>query len=206
MRGRVGDDPATALREHLIDTAEQLIAVTPITSITTREIARTAGVSDGVLYNYFEDKNELLVEALLRKYRVLVEEFTARMPEPGVATISDNLNCLADALYDLTRQFVPVVAGLITDPLLFHKFFATLHAQPNGPDQLRQPLLDYLDGERRLGRIPADADIDAITLLLLGPTAMLALGSHFGPPDMEKRSAVVRPVVEALIRGLGPNS
>lgn len=55
--GRVGTDPATALREHLVDTAERLLAEKQVGAITTREIARAAGVSDGVLYNYFADKD-----------------------------------------------------------------------------------------------------------------------------------------------------
>ncbi len=180
------------------------MAGTAVTSITTREIARTAGVSDGVLYNYFSDKNELLVQALLRKYRVLVDEFNARIPTPGAGSVGDNLARLAEALYDLAGQFMPVIAGLLTDPVLFHKLFAALHEQPFGPDQLRVPLLDYLDGERRLGRIPPDADIESVSLLLMGPTAMLALVSHVGTGAAPDRSAALRPVVEALIRGLRP--
>src|SRR5512140_2747206 len=45
---RVGDDPATALRELLIDAVDRLLAQGSITAITTRDIARAAGVSDGV--------------------------------------------------------------------------------------------------------------------------------------------------------------
>ena len=83
MRGRVGDDPATALRELLVDSAEKLLAERQVSSITTRDIARAAGVSDGVLYNYFANKNDLLVAALMRRYAGLVSGFDADLPAPG---------------------------------------------------------------------------------------------------------------------------
>ncbi len=218
MSGRVGDDPATALREHLIDTAERLIAEVPVTSITTREIARAAAVSDGVLYNYFGDKNDLLVAALLRKYRSLVERFVARIPVAGSATIDENLAVLATALFDLANEFVPMVAGLVVDPVLFHRLFAAMHAEPFGPQQLQEPMLRYVEEEQRLGRIAPDVDRDSISLLLLGPTAMLALAVHvtsggdrpagegsavpMPPMSMLPPEATLRSLVDTLIRGL----
>ena len=42
----------------LIDAAASLLAERETTAVTAREIARRAGLSDGVLYNYFEDKPE----------------------------------------------------------------------------------------------------------------------------------------------------
>src|SRR5262249_61477702 len=62
-RGRAGNDPATALREHLINTAEKLLTEKQAGAITTREIARAAGVADGVLYNHFADKHDLILAA-----------------------------------------------------------------------------------------------------------------------------------------------
>jgi AcrR family transcriptional regulator len=53
-----------SLREHLIATAERLIATVGTAGLTVRVIAREAGVADGVLYNHFADKEELLANAL----------------------------------------------------------------------------------------------------------------------------------------------
>src|SRR5690349_17179224 len=89
-RGRVTDDPATALREHLIDTAEQLLTQRHVGAITTREIARSAAVSDGVLYNYFADKHELLLAALVRRYTQVLSRFEADLPQAGTGTVEAN--------------------------------------------------------------------------------------------------------------------
>lgn len=51
-------------RQELLAAAWRVIARTGVTGLTTREIAREAGVSTGVLAHYFADKEELLAAAL----------------------------------------------------------------------------------------------------------------------------------------------
>src|SRR5688572_7785639 len=95
VRGRTGDDPATALRDLLIDTAERLIGERPASAITTREIARAAGVSDGVLYNYFADKNDLIITALVRRHTETLRQYDLALPAPGSGSVADNLGACA---------------------------------------------------------------------------------------------------------------
>ncbi len=202
--GRVGDDPATALRDHLVDAAARLTAEAPIATITTREIARAAGVSDGVLYNYFHDKDDLLVTALLRQFGRIFDAFRAQVPEPGRGTLEGNLASLARTLFELESGVVPMIAGLLADPILFHRLFAALHEDPFGPQQFREPLIAYLEGERRLGRLRADVDTEAVSLLLMGSTAILALSGHVAPSVSMTESGRLGHVVDTLLRGLRP--
>ena len=196
---------ATALREHLIDAAGRLLGQAPISAITTREIARTAGVSDGVLYNYFADKNELLLAALMRRYVSLTERFYAQLPEPGSATIEENLTALAGGLFELAADVVPMIAGLVSDPPLLHRLFEAMHREPFGPQQLSEPLVKYLEAEQRLGRVSAEIDLHAVSWLLLGPTAMLGLASHMGSPrGGPDEPEQLHQFVVALITGLRP--
>jgi AcrR family transcriptional regulator len=51
-------------RQELVAATWQVMARTGIIGVTTREIAREAGVSTGVLAHYFADKEELLAAAL----------------------------------------------------------------------------------------------------------------------------------------------
>jgi AcrR family transcriptional regulator len=204
VAGRVGEDPAAALRDHLVDAAARLMAEGPIGRITTRAIARAAGVSDGVLYNYFGDKNDLLVEALLRQLRAVFEPAEAFVPAPGTGDVAGNLEAFAMTLLELERKVVPLIAGLVADPLLFHRLFAALHTDPFGPRWFREPVTAYLDGERQLGRIRADADPAAVTLLLAGSTSLLALTGHLGQGAQGAEPDRVRGVVDELLRGLRP--
>ena len=202
-RGRVGDDPAIALREHLIDAAEKLLTSKQVGAITTREIARAAGVSDGVLYNHFADKHELMLAALMRRYAQSLSHFGTGLPEPGTATVEANLIAYAEAALDLVAQALPMVAGLISDPVLLHRFIAEIHREPYGPDRLRQPIADYLTGEQHLGRL-GEFPTEAALSLMIGPTLMLGFTELVGGAPRETVVAAIPDIVHTLLRGLEP--
>jgi AcrR family transcriptional regulator len=202
-RGRAGDDPATALREHLVDAAEKLLGEKNVGAITTREIARAAGVSDGVLYNHFADKNELILAALIRRYAQVLGRFEADLPAPGTATVEANLIGHAEAALDLVTQALPMAAGLISEPVLLHRFMAELHREPFGPQRLHQPVAEYLAGEQRLGRL-GDVPIEAASTLILGPTMMLAFTELIGGVPRDAVKARIPEIIRTLLRGIAP--
>ena len=67
-RGRDGirDLVVQARREQIVGAATRIFAEKGFRRATTREVAREAGVSEGTIYNYFEDKDALLM-AILHK-------------------------------------------------------------------------------------------------------------------------------------------
>ena len=196
-------DPAAALREHLVDTAEALLAERQVNTITTRDIARAANVSDGVLYNYFADKSELLLTALVRRFTELVERLRTELPDPGSGTVDANLRLVAGALYDLHAAAFPIVGSLLAEPALLHRFMAAIHStdEPLGGRQIRDTVVAYVVAEQKRGRL-ARADPGAAADLLIGATATLVFTGHLG----EGRDPVERlpAVVDTLIRGLAP--
>jgi AcrR family transcriptional regulator len=207
VTGRVGDDPATALREHLIDTAEQLLAQRQVSTITTREIARTAGVSDGVLYNYFTDKYDLLLAALLRRYQSLADRFAAALPEPGTGTVAENLRTFAAASLAFQADLLPIGVGLISEPALLHRFMEVIHTDLHGPQQNQSRLSSYLLDEQRLGRLPEDADPVAAATLLTGACLNFAIAGLVMPDGVRPDPATALPAaVQTLLRGLQPDT
>ncbi len=200
VKGRVGDDPATALRNHLIDTAERLLAERPVAAITTRDIARAAEVSDGVLYNYFAGKDELLVTALVRRFGNIVARHDADLPLPGSATVEENLNAFARASLGQLAEALPLVAALLTEPPLLHRFFEEVHGESFGPQLIFVRLSEYLRGECELGRLPA-VDVEAATDLLIGATSLVALSHALGAPGVDV-DARLPAMVGLLTRGL----
>jgi AcrR family transcriptional regulator len=203
VTGRVGDDPATALREHLIDTADQLLAQRQVSTITTREIARTAGLSDGVLYNHFADKYDLLLAALLRRYQRLADRFAAALPEPGTGTVAVNLRAFAQASLAFHADLLPIGVGLISEPELLHRFMEAIHADLHGPQQNQTRLSGYLLHEQRLGRLSADIDPVAAATLLTGACLNFAIAGLVLPDGARPDPAAALPAaVETLLRGL----
>ena len=59
--GGVRDVLVAARREQILGAAMRVFAAKGYSRATTREVAREAGVSEGTIYNYFEDKEALLM-------------------------------------------------------------------------------------------------------------------------------------------------
>ncbi|ONI87451.1 TetR family transcriptional regulator [Actinosynnema sp. ALI-1.44] len=149
------------LREHLIATAAALIAEQGTAGLTVRAIAKQAGVADGLLYNHFADKEELLAEALRAHVRT-VESGLGPLPEPGTGTIEHNLAAQLTYGLALHKAILPAFAGLIGQPAVVERLSRT------EDDSWRDRLTRYLDAERDRGRLRPDADTDAATALIVG--------------------------------------
>ena len=187
---RGGDAPN--LREYLIATAARLIGERGTGALTVRDIAREAQVADGVLYNYFEDKEDLLANALLAHVAGVMGSAPPLLPEPGTGTVEDNLRRFIDGGLVVLTRVTPAFAVLVTQPKVLMRFHAMVggdaafgteapdrHAEPAEPAEPTEPeaehrrglpdmLTAYLRAEQRLGRIAATADVDAVVILVVG--------------------------------------
>jgi AcrR family transcriptional regulator len=65
-RDEVRDLVVRARREQILGAATRVFGEKGFSRATTREVARTAGVSEGTIYNYFEDKDALMLAILDR--------------------------------------------------------------------------------------------------------------------------------------------
>ena len=183
------DGDGRDLREYLIATAARLIGQRGSAGLAVRDIAREAHVADGVLYNYFEDKDDLLAHALLAHVGTVMNAMP-RMPEAGTGTVADNLGWfIATGMGTLTRV-APAFAGLMSQPGVLVRFHAMVGGDPafgtprprddaavgqpewegerDGPRGLPDLLRGYLRAEQRLGRVGRDVDIDAAVALVVG--------------------------------------
>src|SRR6185312_10916582 len=80
------------LRDHLIATVARLLTERGSAGLTVRDIAREAQVADGVLYNHFADKEELIALGLgVYLHRVMGETMAALPQRAGEGTVPDNL-------------------------------------------------------------------------------------------------------------------
>jgi AcrR family transcriptional regulator len=172
---------SAGLKNHLVEAADELLDHATPGSLTTRQIARHAAVSDGVLYNHFGDKDELLVAALVRRYGRLVETFEAALADANEAGQGSDapldgwLGAYARALRDLDAAALHLGAGLLAEPKLLEAFWIEIHRAPLGLDRLRNPLVERLRAEREAARLASNVDIDAAATLVFGASAMSAI-------------------------------
>jgi len=118
------DDSGQNLRDHLIATAARLIDQRGSTGLAVRDIAREAQVADGVLYNYFEDKEDLLAHALLSHVGNVMASAPRLLPPPGEGTVAANLQAFIDGGIATLFRVTPAFAGLISQPRVLARFHA----------------------------------------------------------------------------------
>ena len=188
--GDAGDaGGARDLREYLIATAARLIGQRGSAGLAVRDIAREAQVADGVLYNYFDDKDDLLAHALLAHVASVMTAMP-RMPEAGTGTVAENLGWFIATGMDTLTRVAPAFAGLVSQPGVLVRFHAMVGGSPafgaagsaddgadgppqpdeerDGPRGLPDVLRGYLRAEQRLGRVGRTVDIEATVALVVG--------------------------------------
>jgi AcrR family transcriptional regulator len=210
-RARVLRDDADGrdLRDHLVAVTQRLLAESDFEQLTTRRIARAAGVSDGVLYNHFADKDELILAALVARASALLRVFREACPTAGTGTVERNLAQLAAAMLELQRGLLPALAGLIGNRTLLERFLASLHApEIGGPDSILDCVHAYLAAESRLGRVKKGSDAHLAGVLLFAIAQLQALVTHFRAPSAESAEAAreLRPFVHFLAQTLTKGS
>ncbi len=181
-----------SLREYLIATAARLIGERGSAGLAVRDIAGEAQVADGVLYNYFEDKEDLLAHALLAHVATVMAS-ASPPPLPGTNTVQENLRSFIDNGLTVLARVAPAFAGLLSQPKVLSRFHAMVGGDPAfgaaatadpeeadrqaaqdsdpgpaGPRGLPEMLTAYLVAEQELGRVDPAADIGAASTLLIG--------------------------------------
>jgi AcrR family transcriptional regulator len=198
------DSTPGALRRHLIAVTQRLLAAHGLTGLTTRQIAREAQVADGILYNYFADKDDLVLTAMDEQAKRAVVAFLAVCPEPGTATLKENLTSLARAATTLNTETLPLVTGLFGQAPLVHGFLTRIYSDELGPQKALAATADYVRAEQQLGRAGADVDPTAIAELLFGVCQLRALVAQMGPDDTSVQAADIDVIVDTLLRALRP--
>jgi AcrR family transcriptional regulator len=147
-------------RQELLAAAWRVIARTGIIGVTTREIAREAGFSTGVLAHYFADKEELLAAAL----RLSHQQVYARIRERTQGLLG------MDAIRVVMLEALPLDAERMLEAQIEMSFLALAL----GNDALRElhreeferfwDVLNYRVCEaQKLGQIWTGADPSDIT-------------------------------------------
>lgn len=184
-----------SLHDLLVETARKMIATHGTAGMTVREIARMAGVADGVLYNHFSDKEELVARALLEHVRTTEAEL-GELPVAGEGTLAGNLLRHLEFGLALHKVLVPAFSGLAGRPEL--ERFAEISERSG---HWRDRLVAYLKAEQTLGRLPAESEVDAAAALLVGhchAVVMAAVFPHTGPLDPPSAESIVRTLLHGI--------
>ncbi len=163
-RGR----PSAGVREAILAAALDLISDEGLSRLTTREVARRAGVSEASVFYHFRDKVGLVQEVVLAGLEPLkgldIGLLTGRTGEP----LEETLRAIATALERFLDRTMPVVEAVQADAALRAEFAARLAERDLGPHRGVRLIAAHLEEMRQLGAVRPDADTQAAALLLAG--------------------------------------
>jgi AcrR family transcriptional regulator len=152
-------------RQRLLVAAEQVLQKGGLAGLTVRAVSRAAGISEGNLYNHFQDKGDLVLAVVEQNIREFKQ---ARGPlQPGDGDLEGNLRLVASAVVSYSRRILPVM-GTLGDPDLLARIRTRLQQAERGPQLALQALTGYLQGEQRLGRVAPEVNPSAVSRLLFG--------------------------------------
>ncbi|WP_371786335.1 TetR/AcrR family transcriptional regulator [Streptosporangium subroseum] len=181
-------------RQQLFDAAERVLLRDGPNALTSRAVTDEAGCAKGVLHRHFTDFDAFLADLVLDRAAQLETQASVLRESVGTGTVANNLTG------GLTTLFGPIPMAIIPLITFRDELRARLRkARPGGGiailAQVTTAVSAYLTDERELGRIAADADIDSLTLSLVGGGHLLFADRDPGPPT----TAVVNKFVTAVI-------
>ncbi|MFJ3088683.1 TetR/AcrR family transcriptional regulator [Streptomyces sp. NPDC086838] len=187
-------------RQHLFDAAERVLLRDGANGLTSRAVTDEAACAKGVLHRHFADFDAFLAELVLDRAAWIEAQARELRESAGTGTVAGNL---ADALATL---FGPVPVAIIPLITFRDELRARLRqATPGGGiavlAQITAAVSGYLTEERALGRVAPGADIDSLTLSLVGGGHLLFAGREPGPPDAVAVGRLVTSALADVVQG-----
>ncbi len=193
-------------RQNIICATESLLRTHGLARLTTRNIAREAGVAEGLIYHHFKDKAELIHEVVEQRVHA-VKNVLQHLPlKAGLGTLSGNLDEVLQAVYDTHYEIVPIVCSIFADQQLRVRMQEIMKERDVGPQRAIDGLALYLAAEQRLGRIAENVipRVAAKCLWMISLQAAMDDQLMGKEVDAVRSRREIRQVVQTMMAGLAP--
>src|SRR6266568_3726220 len=107
-------------RQKILDATQKLIQLKGLSRVTTKEIARETGLSEGALYRHFEHKEEVFFAIIAQHLPTLLGSFGTHLP--GTADVQTNLKAIMLAAMDYFGKLIPMSASFLADTELLAQY------------------------------------------------------------------------------------
>lgn len=170
-RGR----PSEGVREAILEATLRLLDEQGLARLTTKEVARQAGVSEASIFYHFADKPGL-VEAALEAGLEPLREFAFGLADrAGNGDLGKTLREVGLRWERFFDRVLPLVGAAVADAEIGVGFREYLRAEGYGAHVGVDLVTSYLESEQKLGRVRADVDPGAVALQLVGASFVRAL-------------------------------
>ena len=172
----------------------ELLREKGIGTLTTREVAARAGVSEASVYYHFKDRAGLLQAVF--EHGVQPLEYLSGSGDAPAGDRGDVLLGAAKRLDQFFDEVLPVLIAAQADPELRTALTAYMAERNLGPHRGVRAIAGYLRGEQAAGRVDPDWDVEAAALMLIGGcftrvVQRQMLGRNRDLPSLERLAAAL---------------
>ena len=199
--------PSLDQKERLLAATERLLSSQGLGCVSTRDIAREAGVAEGALYHYFGDKAELILAVVLHQLGDFPEALHSLPLQVGQDTVQKNLEHVLESAFAFHHRITPLVCSLFADQELLVKVRGMMNERSMGPGRSTLAIGAYLRAEQQLGRVAASAAPETVAELMMAVSFNAALCDQFFRGSADAKGTPrqrLREAVRALMTGLQP--
>ena len=150
-----------------------------LSGVTTRQISREVGCSEGALYVHFKGRLQLLLAMLEQRLPDMLGPLKELQESLGARSPQENLVTALGGIFKFHQHVVPASAALFAEPELLAAYRASLNRQGKGPQLSMGVLEEYIRSEQELGRIAAVVDAKLAAYLMMSASFFRAFVEHF---------------------------
>jgi AcrR family transcriptional regulator len=178
------DDIRKQKKELIMETALELFAENGFHATSMSQIAKKAGISKGLTYNYFESKKEILEELIQSGFETIFE--TLDENKDGIVTKDEFV------------QFIRYNFSMVRKNLQHWKLFFSLLVQPHVADTFSQEyktmaepvFLMMYNFIKSQGSDDPEGDLMAIAAMIEGTFLYFVVAPEVFPPDVMEEKVI----------------
>jgi AcrR family transcriptional regulator len=199
-RGR----PRGGAREAIVAAAWDLIGEQGVAHLTTRAVARRAGVSEANLFYHVTDKLGLMHAVLLAGLEPLRTLNADLSGQEIHGSLEETMLAITAALDDFFDKVLPVLETVQADAALRDDFASELADHDLGPHRGVQLVARRLGALQRAGLAGPAAGTEAAGLLLVGACFLYCWTRRLDGPGREPKLPPTSEAASMLARLLAP--
>ena len=187
-------------RNEILQAAKKLMRSRGLAAVTTRQISKEVGCSEGALYVHFNGRLELLLAMLEESLPDMLGPLQTLRESVGRGSPQANLQAALQGIFNFHRGIVSETGSLFAERELLLAYRRSLARQRKGPHLSMGVLAEYIRAEQKLGRIDSSVEAQMAAYLLMSSSFFRAfLEQFFGEPIQPSLEVFAPKVVAAVV-------
>ncbi|WP_165423023.1 TetR/AcrR family transcriptional regulator [Ktedonosporobacter rubrisoli] len=154
-------------KQHILEAAAKLIEEKGLGRVTTKELSRATGLSEGALYRHFVGKEEVLLAVVAQNLPELQATFQQHLS--GTGDLRSDLEAIVLSTMNYFTRIIPLCSAFFSDATLLEQLRAVFQRIQCGPESLYGAVADCIAREQAAGRVNPRVPALNIAIMLLGP-------------------------------------